>query len=64
MARGILEQYGPESKPGGKRAECGGVKEAKELRYSPPVGPKHQMQAGPGLKGGINHGNCGTQGKR
>ena len=62
MARAILSEYGPEAKPGGNRATCGGVKEAKELPYSPPVGPKNQTR-GPGL-GQNNHGNCGTQGKR
>lgn len=62
MARGMISEYGPESKPGGSRAPCGGVTEAKPLPYSPPVGPKNQTR-GPGLNG-TNHGNCGTQGKR
>ena len=64
MARDILSEYGPETKEGGRRASCGGVTEAKELPYSPPVGPKNHMHEGPGLKGGTNHGNAGTQGKR
>lgn len=59
----ILRQFGPESSPGSKRAECGGVCVAKELPYSPPVGPKGQSNNSPGL-GGTNHGNAGTQGKR
>jgi hypothetical protein len=61
MARDILSEFGPEAKSSGSRA-CGGVKEAKELPYSPPVGPKHQT-TGPGL-GHNNHGNAGTQTKR
>ena len=61
MARGILSEYGPEIKEV-SRSTCGGVKEAKELPYSPPVGPKHQTNK-PGL-GHNNHGNAGTQGKR
>lgn len=48
----------------GRRADCGGVLSAKELPYRPPVGPKNQFRQGPGLRGGTNHGNCGTQGKR
>lgn len=63
MAKDILSEYGPESKSG-SRATCGGVHEAKPLPYKPPVGPKDQMHKGPGLRGGTNHGNCGTQGKR
>ena len=59
--RDILSGYGPEIKEG-TRSTCGGVKEAKELPYSPPVGPKGQTR-GPGL-GGTNHGNAGTQAKR
>ncbi len=61
--RDILSGYGPEIKEGA-RSTCGGVKEAKELPYSPPVGPKNHMHEGPGLKGGTNHGPAGTQGKR
>ena len=63
MADDILSEYGPESKPGGNRAGCGGVTEAKELPYSPPVGPKNHMQEGPGLKGGTNYGTKVHQGK-
>lgn len=64
MTKGILGEYGPESKPGGRRAECGGVtmKDKKDLPYSMPQGPKGQMHQGPGL-GQNNYGNCGTQGK-
>ena len=59
MARDILSGYGPEVKEG-SRATCGGVKEAKELPYSPPVGPKNKTQPG---TSGTNHGCCGSQGK-
>ena len=62
MSKDILSDYGPEAKSG-SRASCGGVKEAKPLPYSPPVGPKSQMEKGPGLHG-TNHGTAGTQGKR
>lgn len=64
MTKDILSDYGPESKPGGNRATNGGCCHPKPLPYSPPVGPKNQSSQGPGLKGGTNHGNCGTQGKR
>lgn len=61
----ILEEYGPERRDDGKRATYGGVCEAKPIaNYSPPVGPKNQNRPGPGLRGGTNHGNAGTQGKR
>lgn len=59
----ILSEYGPESKPGGSRASCGGVCDPKPLPYSPPKGPTQQMRQKVGL-GGTNHGNCGTQGRR
>lgn len=59
----ILSDYGPESKPGGSRAVCGGVIEPKPLPYRPPVGPTQQMRAKVGL-GGTNYGPCGTQGKK
>ena len=50
---------------GTKRASCGGdmTGYVKPLPYKPPVGPKNQMSPGPGLRGGTNHGCCGTQGK-
>lgn len=63
MASDILSHYGPESKPGGDRASCGGCQEAKPLPYDPPKGPTEQMRRKVGL-GGTNYGNCGTQGKR
>lgn len=62
MARDILGEYGPEAKTG-SGAECGGIEEAKPLPYSPPVGPINQHHEGPGLKGGTNYGNSGTQHK-
>lgn len=40
----------------------GGKPEPKDLPYSPPQGPKGQMQQGPGLHG-ENCGTNGTQGK-
>lgn len=63
MRKPILSEYGPERTEGGNRADKGGIKVAKELPYSPPQGPKHQNQPGPGLRGGTNCGPCGTQGK-
>lgn len=60
----ILKDYPASSNNGGNRASCGGVCDPKPLPYSPPVGPKNMSQPGPGLRGGTNHGNCGTQGKR
>ena len=59
----ILSEYGPERSTPKASSVCGGVKEAKPLSYSPPVGPKGQMRQGPGL-GQNNYGNAGTQGKR
>ena len=60
MTRDILSNYGPDRTEGAKRASCGGVKEAKELPYSPPVGPKNKTDVG---ASGTNHGNAGTQGR-
>lgn len=63
MAGDILSQYGGDSSvPEKARATNGGQVECKDLPYSPPVGPKGQMEKGPGLHGD-NHGLCGTQGK-
>ena len=42
-------------------SKCGGIKKAKPLPYTPPVGPKGQT-TGPGI-GGTNHGTGGTQRK-
>jgi hypothetical protein len=60
----ILKDYPAKSGANGNRATCGGVCEPKPLPYSPPVGPKNHMSPGPGLRGGTNHGNAGTQAKR
>ena len=61
MAKGhILSEYGPERKESRPAEACGGVKEAKELPYSPPVGPRNQTQPG---HSGTNHGRAGTQGR-
>lgn len=65
--RDILSGYGPDhNSPQKPPASCGGVLPGyqKDLPYSPPQGPKHQSNLGPGLRGGTNHGNSGTQGKR
>lgn len=63
-SKDILSDYGRDStNPQRPRATCGGVCEAKPLRYDPPKGPTNQMRARLGL-GGTNHGSCGTQGKR
>lgn len=63
MAKDILNQYGRNSsQPQALRATSGGVKAAKPLPYSPPVGPTSHMERKVGL-GGTNHGPCGTQGK-
>lgn len=63
MPRDILSEYGHDSSaPERSRATNGGQQSPKELPYSPPVGPKGQMNQGPGLHGD-NHGCCGTQQK-
>ena len=63
MAKDILNAYGPNKASSQKpRTTSGGVKEAKPLRYSPPVGPKGQSHNSPGL-GGANKGPSGTQGR-
>lgn len=64
MPRDILSGFGPgSSQPQRPVATSGGVKEAKPLPYSPPVGPKNIGDPkSPGLHG-TNHGNCGTQRK-
>lgn len=64
MSRSILSGFGPEMSEGGNRASSGGVTQAKQERYSPPVGPKHQFNPGPGLRGGTTFGQDGSQGKR
>lgn len=63
MSDDILSMYGPESpQPQYPSAKSGGVTEAKDLPYDPPVGPKGMNHKGVDL-GGTNHGCCGTQGK-
>jgi hypothetical protein len=64
MADDILSEFGNDSAraQGGSRATNGGQQTPKDLAYSPPQGPKGQMQQGPGLHGD-NCGTCGTQGK-
>jgi hypothetical protein len=62
--RDILSMYGKDaSTQQVARATCGGVEyPPKELPYSPPVGPKGQMEKGVGI-GGTNHGNAVNQGR-
>ncbi len=64
MSKDILSMYGKDSgsTQQAAREECGGVTVAKDLPYSPPVGPKGQMHNSVGL-GGTNHGNAVRQGK-
>jgi hypothetical protein len=63
MANAILSMYGRDSAtPQKPRASCGGECVAKELPYSPPVGPKGQWHQAPGL-GDRNLGNKVMQGK-
>lgn len=64
MARDILSEYGSDSGVGQSagRAGSGGVTRARDvMNYSPPQGPKHMMDSGPGLHGD-NCGNSGSQG--
>jgi hypothetical protein len=62
MSKDILSEYGKDSGAGQKaRAECGGVREVKELPYKTPVGPTQQMRRQPGLGGTVH--DCGSQGK-
>ena len=63
MSKDILSEYGKDSsQPQVARATSGGVEKAKELPYSPPVGPTTFSHQGPGLSNHTNHGH-GTQGK-
>ena len=63
MAQDILSDYGSDtSQPQAGRATNGGKQSPSTIPYSPPVGPKGQMNQGPGLHDD-NCGQCGTQGK-
>lgn len=64
MSKDILSMYGKDAPTRqAARADCGGCTyPPKELPYSPPVGPKGQMDRGVGL-GGTNHGNKVNQGR-
>ena len=64
MSKDILGGFGKNSsQPQAAPATCGGYCEAKELPYSPPVGPKGIGDPkSPGLHG-KNHGNTAGQGK-
>ena len=69
MARDILSEYGPESPspkegPGSSGLTTeGGKPYEQSVKYSPPQGPKHMMNERPGLMGGENNGNKGSQGR-
>lgn len=42
-----------------------GVNSARDVMgYKPPTGPRYQDRCGPGLRGGTNFGNAGSQGKK
>ena len=64
MSNDILSEYGSgSSQPQRGSATSGGVTTAKELPYSPPVGPKGiDSPKTPGSHG-TNHGCCVTQGR-
>jgi hypothetical protein len=64
MSKDILNMYGKNSsQPQAATATCGGICEAKDLPYDPPVGPKNIGDPkSPGLHG-TNHGNAVMQGK-
>lgn len=63
MSRSLLNGFGPTEPVVGSRASSGGVTQAKVEHYSPPVGPKHVMNEGVGLRGGTTFGDAGSQGK-
>lgn len=69
MAKGkdILGMYGPNSsQPMAKRAKGGGdMPERDVMNYRPPSIPGWDPKGsvGPGI-GGVNYGNCGTQGPK
>lgn len=64
MSDDILSGFGSgSSQPQQSGAGSGGVTTAKEIPYSPPVGPKSiNDPKTPGIHG-TNHGCCGTQGR-
>jgi hypothetical protein len=66
MAKDILSEFGNDSsQPQRPRAASGGCTEAKDVMdYQSPTGPKYITRTGPGLRGGTNFGNAGSQGKR
>ena len=62
--RDILGGFGPDSRsPQAPRATNGGKQTPKTIPYDPPKGPKGISSPTQGSIGGINHGQCGTQGK-
>lgn len=42
----------------------GPVPERDVMNYQEPTGPKYRDRGGPGLRGGTNFGNAGSQGKK
>lgn len=65
MARDILSEFGPESsQPQASRLASGGQMPVRSVPYEQPTGVKYVMRTGPGLRGGTNFGNAGSQGKR
>jgi hypothetical protein len=66
MARDILNMFGNDSsQPQRPRAGNGGDMPVRDVMgYQPPTGPKYLGRPGPGLRGGTNFGNAGSQGKR
>ena len=62
MSKDILNEYGRDTpQKQAPVATSGGCTTAKEMPYSPPIGPKGIGDAkSPGLHG-TNHGCCGTQ---
>jgi hypothetical protein len=66
MSRDFLSEFGPEShQPQRPRASSGGQVPVRDvMNYEPPTGPKYLGREGPGLRGGTNFGNAGSQGKK
>ena len=64
MKRPILAEFGPEKTNGSRASNGGQMGEKPVASYAMPCGPKNMQSPGPGLRGGMNHGCCGTQGKR
>lgn len=60
----ILGEFGEDTyKPQASRITKNGPADCKTRPYSEPQGPKYIQSTGPGLRGGTNFGNAGSQGK-